>query len=169
MAFVPLTSGEIASGQPVLNNTATKIKDNFDNLDGRLTDVETGASTVYPPIILKVGGFYSTLGVYQNAVLTTCNFNLTITGVRLLIEECGSSGTTEIDILYKRGAGAWTSVLTTKPSVTSASGNYALSTNAVLDLDEVSLEAGDLIRLDITSTQAGNAKGFLARIDFNKN
>lgn len=168
MAYVPLTVGEIATGQPVSNSTATKIKDNFTNLDSRVSDVESGNTTVYPPIILRCGGFYSTLGVYPDVVRTTCNFNLTVTGVRLLIDTAGASGTTEIDILYKRGAGAWTSILTTKPSVASAAGDNSISTNAVLNAGEVTLQAGDLIRMDITSTQGGNAKGLSARIDFVK-
>jgi hypothetical protein len=168
MAYTPITSTEIAVGEPVRSDTQTKIADNFENHESRILGIETGAGTVYPPIILRVNGYYSTLGAYPRATTTTCNFNLTITGIRLLIDVAGSSGTTEVDVLYKRGGGSWTSVLTTKPSVVYSAGDNAISTNAVLNLGQVALQAGDLIRLDITSTQAGAANGFSTRIDFNK-
>lgn len=168
MAFIPITLNEIAVGEPISNSTLTVVRENFDNHESRILGVETGAGTVYPPIILRVNGFYSTLGIYSRAVTTTCNFNLTITGIRLIIDVAGSSGTTEVDVLYKRGGGSWTSVLTTKPSVVYSAGDNAVSSNAVLNLGQVDLQAGDLIRLDITSTQAGAANGFSTRIDFNK-
>lgn len=168
MSYTAITSGEIESGKPVREDTLTKIKDNFTDHESRILAVETGASTVYPPIILRVNGFYHATNTQTNVVRTTCNFNLTITGVRLLIDVAGASGTTEVDVKYKRAAGSWTSVLSTKPTVAFGAGNDAISTNAVLDGSNVDLQAGDLIRLDITSSQAITTKGLTVRIDFNK-
>ena len=169
MSFIPISADEIAVGEPVRNDTLTKVLDNFDNHESRILGIETGTGTVYPPIILRVNGSYhQLLSPGTNILRTTMNFNLTITGVRLLIDVAGASGTTEIDLLYKRGGGSWTSILTTKPSVAYTAGDNAISSNAVLNAGEVDLQAGDLLRLDLTSSQNSAATGFMARIDFNK-
>ena len=166
MVFVPITSGEITTGEPVSNVTQTKIKDNLDSLQSRVTSVENGSTTVYPPLVLSFFGPYSG-NIYTDVVRETINFNLTVTGIRLLIASAGVSGTTEIAVLFKRGAGAWTSILTTNPSAAYSSGDNYLSTNAVLNATNVNLQAGDIIRVDIISTQA-KACTFNVRIDYNK-
>lgn len=168
MAFNPITSGEITSGKPVRADTQTKIKDNFDDHESRILAVETGASTVYQPIVFSVYGSYAPKAGTNQILVTTCNFNLTITGVFLIVKTAGSAGTTEIDVKYKRGAGSWTSVLTTKPTVAHSAGNFARSSNAVLDPLNVELEAGDLIAIDLTGAQT-DANTFFVRVDFLKN
>jgi len=165
MSFTAITSGEIESGKPVRSDTQTKIKDNFDDHESRLQSLEGGASTTYPPLILRVNGPYSLYGALTSILKTTTNFPITITGVRLLIDTAGSAGITEIDVKYKRGGGSWTSILTTLPSVSYTAGNDALSSNGVVDVSESELEAGDIIRLDTTSVQTGGV-GFLVRIDY---
>jgi hypothetical protein len=167
MAFTTLTSEEIASGKPVANTLTQKIKDNFDNHEERIVDLESGTNTVYPPLIFRCNGYYGGYTTLDAFLKTTINFNITITGIRLLIDTAGSAGTTEVDVKYKRGGGSYTSVLSTKPSVGYASGNDALSTNAVLDSGEVDLQAGDILALYLTSVQT-DGKSFLVRIDYNK-
>lgn len=171
MAFVPITTAEITTGEPVKSSTQTKIKDNFDNIDSRITSLEGGSNTVYPPIIMRVNGFYGEAGELTIPAVgflkTTMNFNITITGVRILIDSAGSSGTTEVDLKYKRGAGSYTSIFTTKPSVLYTAGSDSISSNAVLNPTEVNLQAGDILRLDLTSAQAG-ASGLTVRIDYSK-
>ena len=171
MAFTALSSAEISTGEPVKNSTQTKIKDNFDNLDSRVTSLEGGSNTVYPPIIMRVNGDYGVSGnltIPATAILkTTMNFNLTVTGVRLVIDQAGTSGTTEIDLKYKRGAGAYTSILSTKPSVLYSAGNDTTSTNTVLNPSQVNLQAGDILSLDLTQAQS-KAVGMMVRIDYTK-
>lgn len=171
MSYNSITNTEIASGEPVLNTTQTKIKENFENLNSRVSTLEGGGSVVYAPIILRINGSYGESGdltIPSLGILkTTCNFNMIITGVRLLIDNAGVSGTTQVDVQYKRGAGSWTSVFTTKPSVSYSSGDDSVSTNGVLDAGEVSILAGDLIRLNIDSVQA-RASGLMVRIDYIK-
>lgn len=171
MSFQPLTTAEIATGEPVSNETATKIKDNFDFLNERVDDIENSNSTVYPAIVLELKGAYGEPGDYVipaiGAIKTTQNFNITVTGVRLIVDKAGVSGTTEIDIKYKRGAGAYTSILNTKPSVAFSEGDDATSNNAVLNPAQVNLRAGDIIRLDVTNAQA-RASNLLVRIDYVK-
>lgn len=168
MAFITLTTTEIGTGKPTTNSALTKVKDNFDNHESRLIAVESGGAVTYPPIIMRVNGYYAGKNLTDGLLKTTLNFNLTITGVRLIIDVAGSSGTTEIDLEYKRGVGSWTSIFTTKPSVVYSAGNDASSSNAVLDTSKVALEAGDFLRLDLKSVQtAGNS--FMVRIDYVKN
>lgn len=171
MTYVAITTQEIAVGESVSNSTLTKVKENFDNLDSRMTTLEGGGSTTYPPIILSVYGAYGEAGdltiPVSGIIKTTINFPLTVTGVRILIDRAGTSGTTEIDLKFKRGIGSYTSLFSTKPSVGYVSGNDALSTNAILDPDYVDLQTGDILRLDISSVQAG-AITFLVRIDYVK-
>jgi hypothetical protein len=166
MAYVPINASEITTGEPVTNTTQTKIKDNANNHETRILSLEGGGNTIYPPIILRVNGTYNGC-VYESILKTTLNFNLVITGIRLLIDTAGTSGTTEVNLKYKRGAGSWVNILTTNPSVIYSAGNDALSTNAVLNTSNVNLQAGDIVRLDMISAQSG-ARGFLVRIDFNK-
>lgn len=167
MAFVPVTTAEIAVGEAVSNATLTKIKNNFDEFDSRLTSIEAGNNYVYQPINLSVRGKYDFFNGSIGIVKTTPNFSMTLTGVRLIIDIAGSSGTTEIDLEFKRGGGAWTSLFTTKPSVSYTAGNDATSSNQLLNPTYVDLQAGDLIRLNLTSAQTAGI-GFMVRIDFVK-
>jgi hypothetical protein len=163
MSFTAITSGEITSGKPVAATTQTKIKDNFDDHEQRLLDVEA-ANSAFPPIILRVNGFY---GSKTGLLKTTANFSFTITGIRILIDQAGSAGDTEIDIQRKRGVGAYESVLSALPSVDFSAGNDALSSNATLNPTKTDIEPGDIIRLDLTSHQT-DGNGFLVRIDYNR-
>lgn len=167
MAYIPITSNEIATGEPVTNSTQTKIKNNFDNHESRLVGVETGTSTIYPPLIFRVNGLYGSIGSIDGLLKTTPNFNLQISGIRILIDKAGVSGTTEIDIKYKSGGGAWTSVLSSTPTAPYTGGDDYISNNAVIDLDHNQISAGDIIRLDLLSSQV-DADSFLVRIDYSK-
>lgn len=171
MSFTSISSTEVESSKPVTTTVMGKVKDNFDDHEARLQIIESGTGTTYPPLILRVGGNYSVNGATNGVVKTTTNFPIQITGVRLLIDQAGSSGTTEVDVQFKRGASAYASILSTKPSVPSSAGNDALSGSAagsvaaVLNPSNATLQAGDIIRLDMTSVQT-NGRGFLVRIDY---
>lgn len=167
MAFIPITTEEITTGKPVANTTQTKIKDNFDNHEDRITSLESGGAVEYQPIILSVQGYYGDLGTYTGAVITTIGFDIIVTGIRLIIKEAGSGGTTACDLQVMPPAGSFATVLTTQPSVASSAGNYATSSNGVLDPAETTILAGSIVRLDITSSQSGG-KGFIVRIDYVK-
>jgi hypothetical protein len=168
MSYSAITSDEVQAGKPVTSSLLTKVKDNFTDHETRMVDLENGSAVDYPPIIMRVNGAYSSvLGVAVNYLKTTCNFNLRVTGVRLIIDTAGSSGTTEIDIKYSRAGGAYTSILTTKPSVASSAGSDATSSNAVINNTHRDLQAGDMIRLDVTSVQTGGYS-FMVRIDYTK-
>jgi hypothetical protein len=166
MSYTAITSGEIASGEPNKNDTWTKVKDNFVDHETRIESLE-GATAVYGPIIFRVNGRYGLAGAVTSLLKTTINFSLTVTGIRVLIDKAGTSGTTEVDILRSRSGGAYVSLLSTKPSVLYSAGDDALSTNAILNPSNVNLLAGDILRLDQTSAQP-DGESYLVRIDFNR-
>lgn len=167
MSYTTITTTEIESGKPVRSDTQNKVRDNFEDHEDRLQSLEGGSATTYPPLIMRVNGYYGYYAAQNSVLKTTTNFPITITGVRILIDQAGSAGTTEIDLKVSTGGGAFTSIMTTKPSVASAAGNDALSSNGVVNASLADLITSDIIRLDITSVQT-NGIGFLVRIDYNR-
>jgi hypothetical protein len=167
MAFTSITSTEIATGKPTTNDTWTTVKDNLDDHESRVIALEGGSAVTYPPIILRFNGNMSFLGATTNLIKTVTNFALTVTGVRVYVDVAGSSGTLTCDIKKSHSGGAYTSILTTLPSVAYGAGNDAVSTNAVLDSSKVDIAAGDILRLDTTTSQT-DGFNFWVRIDYNK-
>lgn len=165
MAFVSLTETEIATGKAVSNLTLTKVKDNLDDLNGRVSTIEAEA-TSYAPITFNVNGRYD-YSLDKYILTTTTNFKLQITGVYLICVTAGSSGTTEVELEYKNGSGSWTSCLATKPTVASSAGDYAISTNGIVHSTNNIVNAGGLLRLKITQAQV-NGLSFIIRIDYIK-
>lgn len=165
MSYISIGSSEIESGKPVTSTTMGKVKDDLDDHESRLQIIESGVGTSYPPLTFSIKGSYSINGAVTNILKTTTNFSIQITGIRLIIDQAGSSGTTEVDVKFSRSGGAYTSLLITKPSVGYASGNDAISTNGVVDPTYSTLIAGDIIRLDSTSVQS-DGRGFIVRIDY---
>ena len=167
MAFVPLTSAEISAGEPTKQELFTKIKDNEIDLDSRTTTVE-GAINAFLPIDFTLNGDYSQWGTITGANYERLTFNLTVTGARLLIVDVGTSGSTEVDILFDRGSGfGGNSIFTTRPSVAFGAGSLALSSNAVLDGTKKLLQAGDLLRFDLTASQTAG-KNLILFLEYDK-
>jgi hypothetical protein len=155
MAFDALNSTEIQAGKPNKQELWTKNKGNFDDHESRIVGLEATVAS-FMPIEFSVYGPYSMNAAPQTSVLIyRTSFNFTALAGRLMIQHAGSAGSTEVDIQYKRGAGAWTSIFSTLPSVVYTAGDYAISTNAVLSFTD--FLAGDLIRLDITAIQTGGS------------
>lgn len=167
MAFTTIPTSIIESGDPVKQELwDTYVKDNLDDHESRITGLEGGSNVVYGPHFWNVTGPYFAAVPLVNCGMIRLNFSLTVLAGRLLIKTAGSSGSTEIDILYKRGVSAFTSIFSTKPSVTSASGDYAISTNGILTV--TSLLAGDILRMDITTTQGGTPEGLVGILEYEK-
>jgi hypothetical protein len=167
MAYTALTDAEVATGKPTKSSMLTKVKTNLADHENRLQDLEGGLTSSPPPIIFYVPGSAAASYSVSGHLKTVINFNLTITGIRLYVDAAGTSGTHQIDLLYKRAAGGYISVLTTKPSVAYTAGDDAISSNAVLDSGEASLLAGDILRLDIDSLQVEGAN-FYVRVDYER-
>lgn len=167
MSYSAITTTEIATGKPVANTTLTKVKDNFIDHETRILDLENGGAVAYPPKEMSVRGYYGDPGIRTNWGKWFPNFDITITGVRLIIDTAGTSGSTEIDLKVNFGGGAYTSIFTTKPSVAFGAGNDAVSSNQVLDATKVDVDAGEIVRLDTTAVQT-NGHTFYVRIDYVK-
>lgn len=173
MVFDPITDTEIETGKPVKSETMGKIQDDLQDHEDRLLDLEAGTAIAYPPIQMTVTGPYGDIPldlIPRNNFLTYMpNFNITILGVRLFIEQAGISGSTEIMLRRLQGPTYAVSddILTAGLSVSFSDGDNFLSPNGSLDPGAVDIDAGDIIRLDLTSVQP-EAVGFLVRIDFEK-
>ena len=167
MAFVTIPTSILDSGDPVTTTLlSTYIKGDLDDLDSRMTALEGGIAIAYPPFFWNVKG---PLHIKTDCGLIRLGFDVTLLAARLVTQTAGTGGTTTLDFQYKRGAGSWTTVLSTKPTVTSTS-DYQVSTNGVLSV--TSLLSGDLIRMNIDTVQTGGAttppKGLLGILEFNK-
>lgn len=155
MPFSTITSAQIAAGEANKQELWQKVKDNEDNHETRILSLEGGITTTFMDWTWDVWGDYSSYGIKSQVMLTRVPLNITVSAARLFIHTAGSAGSTEIDFLFKRGAGAWTSIFTTKPSVAFGVGSNAVSSNSVLNLSNVALQSGDLLRMDITAVQTG--------------
>lgn len=149
MSYATITPEEIQVGEPTAKPLFDKIKGDLDDHESRLGATEVAATT-RPPIEFGVFGVLQSPLTYDGILITRIDINLTITAVRLLVKLAGSSGTVSVDVEYKRGVGAWTSILTGNVSVAQAAGDYAIASGVLAVTD---LEAGDLIRLNVDSVQ----------------
>lgn len=123
-------------------------------------------ATLYQSLDFNVSGPYYLGGSSQTEVMLDRAITLlSVSDAKLLVQTAGSGGTTEVDIEYStNNGGTWTSIFATRPSVASSAGNYAVSTNAVLTSNPLSLAAGTLLRLNITSVQSGTPNGFILQL-----
>ena len=104
------------------------------------------------PLHFHVSGPLDIFDLETELDVQRINFDITILAGRLLTHTAGSGGSNEIDILFKRGAGAWTSIFSAKPSTAFGAGNFALGTGV---LSVTSLLAGDLLKVNVTAVQSG--------------
>lgn len=153
MAFEEINSNQIETGDPITAELWSKTKNSFDDHETRLADLEA-AQSAREPLGFYVKGNYSSFGAVTGAAYRRLFANITLTSGRIFIVDAGASGTLDIDIQYKRASAAFASIFSTRPSVAYSSGDYYISTNGVLSV--TSLQAGDILRLDIVTSQTGN-------------
>lgn len=155
MAFVAISNLDIAAAEPVKQELWQTVKDDLDDHESRIGNLELAVAN-FVPIEFHFNGLYWKYVTPQTAVMyDRLTFTINILAARLTIWKAGTSGTTEVDVLYKTGAGAFTSIFTTKPSVGFAAGDLAVSTNAVLTSTPITITAGSFLRVDLTSAQSG--------------
>jgi hypothetical protein len=153
MAFSALSTK--STGDPVTTDYGNLIKTNLDDHETRLAAAET-STNLFRPIEFTVIGRYYDIGASQTAVaMERINFGINILSARIMLLDSGSAGTLQIDIQKSAaGGGAFSSIFSTKPSLTSAASDYDLSTNQVLSTTTAS--TGDILRLDIDTVMTGN-------------
>lgn len=149
MAFDPIIAAEIESGEPNKQELWLKNKDNEIDLDARLTAIEASG---FMPIHFQLGGPISIFDLKTKIDIQRITFDITLLAGRVFVSFAGTSGNTEIDILFKRGVAAWASIFSAKPTVAFGAGDDSIGTGV---LTVTSLLAGDLVRMDQTAVQAG--------------
>ena len=163
MAYVSIDPTEIEAGDATKQELWNKTRLNLDDHEDRIGVLEQ-TSLKYAPIGWDVFGDYSETGARTDDMgFAIVEFDIVLIGAVLLIHHAGTSGTTRIDVKYKRGAGSWTSVFDSPantPSVGFGAGDYAKSTGGVLDDTHKYLQAGDILKLETLDRQGGEPDGF---------
>lgn len=164
MPFTPIDSATIQVGDPLKAELFTTIKEDLDYLDSQINTVLLSAKKVevFKYLLLNGSSFPTATGLdYYQAVE---DFILTDAVIRIF--EVGSlTGSVQIDV--KRSTtnmdnASFTTVFTTKPSVNySTAVDYQSSTNQVFDSAQTTINAGDILRLDITGTPSS---GVLSKV-----
>lgn len=162
MSYTAITSAQIVTGEPTSQELFSAVKGNFEDHEARLLSVENATGAVQP-LLLTVNGNYSGFGAKTNVLVYRVPYGITVLAARLMIITAGASGTTEIDLQYKRGGAAFATLFSTRPSVGYAAGDLAISTNQILSV--TALQAGDILRLDTTAVQT-SAKGYQVIIEY---
>lgn len=155
MGYVAITSAEIAVGQPVQNPTFVNIKGDLDYFKTTTDSLSTALQNPEPLTFDMHGDWWLQALTAAAQAYKRVWTNISLSGGTLWVPSMGSAGTTEVDILYKRGGGAYTSIFSTKPSVVWNAGSQT-SANGVLTSTPLSLLSGDFLRLDVTQAQTGS-------------
>lgn len=172
MAFDAIDSDEIEVGKPIKKSLFTKVKDNFDDLDSRVTAIDQAIAGA-TPIILSIPGEYATLSTEArvHVVKTTISADIVITAVTLYVDVAGVVGTTTVDVLTATPGGSYSTALTALPSIGFGSGDDATAAGTMVDdtsfpaTTGFDVDDGDIITLSITSAQS-EAEGLYVRIDY---
>lgn len=114
-------------------------------------------------IDFNVLGYYDRALGYEGVMYYQVIRDTTITAAKLYVFESGTSGSLDVDVKRKRGAGAWTSVFTvsSRPTIPYTAGDNSDSDTgagaqaAVIESTTEALLAGDILRLDINSVLTG--------------
>jgi hypothetical protein len=149
MSFSSIASAIIAAGKAVSQELFTTIKDDLDDHEDRMAVLEASLGRLPPICFDAIGKFYSPFAK-DGALVYRVEAALRVTAARLFVKTAGSSGSVSVDVEYKRGAGAWTSILSSNISASYTSGDNFL-VSGVLSFQDFA--AGDLIRLNIDSVQ----------------
>lgn len=161
MAFSTITTAQIASGEPTSQDLFQKVKNDFDDHESRLSTLET-SSNLFAPFNFEIVGPYGSGIAVDGLMHDVIRFNITVLNVLLFIHKAGVSGTTTIDVEYKRGVGAFTSILSAPLSVVYTSGDFFVASGT---LSVTSLLANDIIRLNVDSAQV-LGQGFSVKLEY---
>lgn len=152
MAFNSLLDSLIQVGKPVKREIFTTLKDNQDDLNSRLSNIEELANKT---IVFNEAVTSPSPASTLTQVLTfKAQGPFSLIDARIaLFEIIGSpSGLLEIDILKNSNSDISTavSVFTVRPSISFPASNYDESTNAVFNPAQQDVAAGDYLFLSVT-------------------
>lgn len=162
MAYVALTTAQTQPGEATKTELFTKIKDNFDDHESRITVVEN-ANVEQQPLVSDIRGqAIIGDGVDFFRVLNDIKIN----NGRIWLIDSGTSGTLTVDIEQSTNGGAsWSSLFSTLPSAVTADGDFFLSTNQVFLASPTLVSAGDFLRVNLDSVITGSLH-FQVHIEF---
>lgn len=154
MAFISIPSTLIQVGKPLIKLLFDYIKDDLDDLDSRVGNIEGSAfkRLVYDHVVRTRGNSATLTGF--NVWRVPENFDLT--DAKVIIGDITGSYTGDLEFDIRKSSSrdftTSVSVFTTRPSIDmSAASDYQESNNAVFDTNNNQLVEGDWLRLDITS------------------
>jgi hypothetical protein len=167
MAYVSLDQTLLVSGKPVTQDELQTAGLDLDDLNTRMLAVE-GSLQTFEPLTFEVLGDFPAIGAQTGVTYKRVHANITLIGCQIFMITDGAGGATNLnlDIQYKRGAGAWTSIFTTTPSVAQGGGDLQTTTGGNV-LGTTLLQTGDLLRLDITQVMDGST-GFQVLLPYQK-
>lgn len=149
MAFETLTTAQIQAGKPTAQELFRKLKNSLDDHESRLITVESAVNQL-PPISFDIVGTLNSPTTMDGVLHYRVNRALNLLAVRLFVVTAGTAGTLTVDVEYKRGAGAWTSVLDAPISAGFGSGDLYVTSGAIA---VSGIHSGDILRLNIDSVQ----------------
>ena len=157
MAFSSIPSGWLDVGDPVKKELLDLIKSNQDDLDSRISGVSAAVSSESPIQFIITGDYWKAgSSITEAGPIIRITHNLTLTSARLQITDAGTSGTLTTDVKYSTDSGSsWNTIFSSIPSLAYTAGNYAENTGT---LSVTELDAGDYLKLDITSVMTLNTK-----------
>jgi hypothetical protein len=164
MTFTTINSAAITVGQPIKADLISLIKTNEDDLNTRLTTVESSSRKVqvFKFYMMNASSFSTATGL----AIFRAEESFTLTKGAFQIFSLGTlTGFLEIDVLKNTGnldTGTWATVFTTKPKITYATAAAGdITTNQVFAAGSIAMTAGQYLRLDITIAPTG---GVIPRI-----
>jgi hypothetical protein len=158
MAFTSISSTSIEVGDALKKDLFDLIKGNEDDLNTRLTAVESSSKKidVFKFLLLNGSSFSTVTGLAYFRAEDT--FTITKAAIQIF-EKNSLAGFLEIDILKSTtnlNSASFTSIFTTKPKITySTAADYDISTNQVLNSAMINIVPGNYLRLDITIAPTG--------------
>lgn len=165
MAFDPILNATILPGEPNTTDLWSKTRLNQLDHEGRILTLE-GASLAFMPLNFDLYGEYHIIPTFTGYTFFRITFNITVQAGRVMAHTAGTAGSTEIDILFKRGVASFVSLFNTRPTVAFGTGDLGIGTG-VLNPSNVNLLAGDILRADLTASQT-NGKGLSGILEYDK-
>lgn len=161
MPFSSLSDTLIQVSKAVKREIFTTLKDNQDDLDSRVTTLESGANKVQ--IFNGRVRNATSASTLTNLAQWTAPSDFTLLEVKIGIYTKGTlTGTLEVDLKKSpdRDPSNFVSVMSTKPSINFATASdYDDSTNAVIDITKQEILQGEWLRLDATSLPSNGVIG----------
>jgi len=167
MAFTSIPSADIEVGKPTKKSLFTTIKNNEDDHETRINNLESGAGKI-TIFSFQVVGYISNYSVAElkalGNFLVPAGCTLQELCITILdstntfdssgnVAETSSSGVLEIDLLKSTDGATFSSILTTKPAIPDGKNGKGTSSNNCIPVvfANTSLDQDDILQVDLTS------------------